>query len=398
MYKNFIPLIILLFYQVNSFSQIVRIGEKVPDYIFSECLNNGSKEIALNKLKGKVILLEFWATWCSPCISEMKKLDVLQKQFQDELIIIAISDEKISRLQKYVNSTQTNLKIASDSVHRAIFPYKIIPHSILIDKDGIVRAITNPENLNKKIIENLIKSNRIDVVEKNDFVAENFTPKYDTVQSFSNSDYSIFLSGYDKMKSPGVFLKYNIDGIVNGLEVNNASLLRLYMSLFDKTMSRIVFKDSLTIADFPYEKTRLYNFSIEVSDKVDTTWKEISVDFLNSNLNYRVKETVDSLVCYEIKNVDKILKNSKFEKKEFSYGGGMYKSKSTPLNELVKYIEDFTSIPVLDSTNLNGNFDIDLNWQLEDPKTINTELKKYGLVLEKSLIKLPVTVIEIYKN
>lgn len=377
---------------------MVRIGEQVPNYIFTKTLNNNSKEIALNKLKGKIILLEFWATWCSPCISEMKKLEELQKHFKDEIEIIAVSNEKITRLEKYVNATQTQLKIVSDSLHRAFFPYKIIPHSILIDKNGIVRAITNPENISKEIIQRLIKNDRIAMEEKNDFVVDDFAMKYDTIKSFSSADYTIYLSGYDIKKNPGVSLKHTLDGNVNGLEVTNASLLRLYMSLFDKTMSRVILKDGLTVKDFPYEKKRLYNFSIEFSDKFENSWKEVSVAFLNSNLDYRVKETVDTLICYEIKDVDKILNNSKFEKKEFSYGGGIYKSKSTPLEELIKYIEDFTSIPVVDSSNLKGNFDIDLNWQLEDPKTINTELKKYGLLLEKSKVKLPVTIIEVYKK
>lgn len=283
-------------------------------------------------------------------------------------------------------------------MHRNIFPYKVIPHSIIIDKNGIVRAITNPENISKEVIERLIRSDRIDVREKNDFAVDDFAMKYDTIKSFSSADYNIYLSGYDVKKSPEVSLKHTLDGNVNGIEVSNVSLLRLYMSLFDNTMSRIVFKDGLTEKDFPYKKSSMYNFSVEVSDKFEKNWKEISAEFLNSNLEYHVKETVDSLICYEIKDLDKVLKNSKFEKKEFSYGGGIYKSKNTPLEELIKYIEDFTSIPVIDSTNLKGNFDIDLNWQLEDPKTINTALKKYGLLLERSKIKLPVTIIEVSKK
>lgn len=379
-------------------AQKLNIGKEVPDYTFSETLNNEDKEIALHDLRGKIVIIEFWATWCSPCISEMKKLDVLQKQYKDVLKVVAVSNENIDRLKKYINLTNSSLTIASDTTHRDSFPYKTIPHSILIDKNGIVRAITNPENINQLSIERLLKEDIVDMKIKDDFTVDTSTITSDTIKAISNSDYRIFVSGYDPKKRSGISIKKNIYGTENGIEVNNCSLLRLYMSLFDITLNRIIFEDGLTVEDFPYENKNLYNFSVEVSDQYEQDFTDLSVDFLNSNLKYRIKERVDSLICFEIKDIDKILKNSTTEATAFSYGGGIFKAKRTELKYLVKYLEEFTDVPVIDKTNLEGYFDLDLNWQLEDPKTVHSELKKYGLTLEKSATKVPVEVLHLSKN
>lgn len=389
---------LLLLVSSMGLAQKLSIGKIVPDYTFSETLNNDGKKIALHDLRGKIVILEFWATWCSPCISEMKKLDVLQKQYKDVLKVIAVSNENIDRLKKYINLTNSSLTIASDTTHRDVFPYKTIPHSILIDKNGIVRAITNPENINQQSIERLLKEDIVDMKIKDDFAVDTSIIASDTIKAISNSDYRIFVSGYNPKKRSSISIKKNIHGTENGVEINNSSLLRLYMSLFDITLNRIIFKDGLTIGDFPYENKNLYNFSVEVSDQYEQNWTDLSVDFLNSNLKYRIKKSVDSLICFEIKDIDKILKNSTTDNTAFSYGGGVFKAKKTELKYLVKYLEEFTDVPVIDQTNLEGYFDLDLNWQLEDPKTLHTELKKHGLLLEKSAVKVPVDVIHLNKN
>lgn len=398
MSKLLLSLSLLLLTSSICYTQELSIGKEVPNYTFLETLNNNNRKISLQDMRGKIVIVEFWATWCSPCIPEMRKLDSLQKKYKDVLKVIAVSNENIDRLRKYVNSTSTELIIAADSTHREIFQYKVIPHSILIDQYGIVRAITDPRNINQQTIELLLRGGKIALELKNDFGVEENTATVDTIKTILNPDYQIYISGYDSKKRPGISFKKNIHGLENGIEVRNSSLLRLYMSLFDITLNRIIFKDSLKLEDFPYENKNLYNFSVEVGEQYEKKWVDLSVDFLNSNLKYYIKKKIDSMICYEIKNIDKIIRNSNADATAFSYGGGMFRSKKTELKYLVNYLEEFTDIPVVDKTNLVGFFDIDLNWQLEDPKTLNSELKKYGLKLERSSTKIPVEVIHLYKN
>jgi len=93
----------------------------------------------LKELHGKVVLLNFWATWCPPCRSEMPDLDALYKQFKDQgFVVLAISDEDISKVQPYIEQYHYSYPILLDAgrkVHEA-FNIEGIPKSFVYDRDG----------------------------------------------------------------------------------------------------------------------------------------------------------------------------------------------------------------------------------------------------------------------
>lgn len=399
MTRNFLLLILIIcITSCKDENTIAELGKPVPNYKFSNILNSKQKEISLNDFKGKPVILEFWATWCGPCIPAMKKLDSIQTKFEDKIEIITISAEKNERLEKFIKSSNTSLRIVSDTTHNANFKYKTIPHSIIIDKNGIVRAITNPENINVNVIENLISNNEIELDLKDDFYIDpNLEVK--TIKTVANSDYRIELKSFDQEKRGGSRILKGIEGNINGIEMWNSTIPRLYQTLFDiASPSRIIYKDSLSENDFPYEKEHQYNLTIEVSNKYQEKWREIGIEFLNENFDVNAKMGIETLETYVLKNVDNKIKESNSNSSEYMFMGTILKTKKIRMSQLAEYLENFTSIPVLDKTNLNGEYDIELNWQAEDSKTLHTELKKYGLKFEKSEEKLPVEIMEIYRK
>ena len=137
---------------------------------------------------------------------------------------------------------------------------------------------------------------------------------------------------------------------------------------------------------------------VEVSDTYQNEWKKIGIDFLNENFDINAKMGIDTLDCFVLRNIDNTIKESISEETEYMFMGSILKTKKIKMSQLAEYLENFTSLPVLDVTELNGTYDIDLEWQEVDAKTLHSELKKYGLKLEKSDKKLPVEVMEIYKK
>jgi uncharacterized protein (TIGR03435 family) len=382
----------------NKEGTIAQIGKPVPNYTFSKILNSNDNEISLQDLKGKVVILEFWATWCGPCIPAMKKLDSLQKEFKDELAVITISSENKERLEKFIKSSKTGLMVVSDTMHSANFKYKVIPHSIIIDKNGIVRAITSPEHITKAVVSNLILKDQIELESKDDFyINPNLEVKL--IKSISNSNYRIELKNYDQEKRGSTRFLIDTEGNVNGIDIWNSTLPRLYQSLFDvSSPSRIVFRDSLSENDFPYDKEYQYNFTLEVSSDYQNKWRTIGIAFLNENFDVNAKRGIKNLECYVLKNIDNTIEESSSDKTEYMFMGTILKTKKIKISQLAAYLENFTDVPVVDKTNLKGDYDIEFEWQAEDPKTLHSELRTYGLIFERSDEKLPVDVMEIYKK
>lgn len=377
---------------------IAEIGKTVPDYTFKNILNSNRESISLKELRGKTIILEFWATWCSPCIPAMKKLNSLQSDFKNHLEIITISPENEKRLNKFIKDTNTNLRVVQDTLHHRLFEYRTIPHSIIIDKKGVVRAITNPQNITKEVLNKLIFDDIIDLEIKDDFYkASKLSSK--TIASEINTDYSIVLKSFDKEKGFGWMPKRTLEGSVNGIEFYNNTIPQMYQTLFDLvSINRIVFKDGLSFDDFPYEKEYQYNLNIEVSGKHEKNWKNIGINFLNNNLNINARLGIDSLECYALKNIDNTIKKSNFKKTESTFKGPTFIAKKVKLFKLIKYLENYTFMPVIDLTNLKEEYDFELNWKFENPKTLFLELNKYGLKLEKLNKKAVVEVMQVYKK
>lgn len=390
-------LIAITFSSCKNENKVATLNEKVPNYTFTDILNSTEKELSIQNLRGKPIILEFWTTWCGPCIPAMKKLDSLQKKFKDKLEIITVSYDNRDRLKNYIETTKTSLRIAYDTTHFKSFEYRYIPHTIIIDKDGYVRAITSPEHINENVIKTLINENEISLAIKSDYKDD--TTNVEQLKVINDKEKIIRLTNYNPSNGAGYMPKRNIDGEINGFDFWNSTIVQIYSALYDNIPNnKTVYRNGLTKNDFEYKEENLYNLTIEVSEELEEGIYQTSIDFMNSYFDVSARKVVDTLQCYVLKNVDNILQESKTITPENTFRGPMFKSYGYGINKLIAYLDNFVGLPVVDLTGLTKKYDIELNWQFSNPKTLNSELKKYGLVLEKSETKMPVEVLEIYKK
>jgi peroxiredoxin len=101
------------------------------------------KQYSLAALKGQVVLLNFWATWCPPCRKEMPDLDNLYRVYRNKgLIVLAVSDEKRETVEKFLSKNSYNFPVLLDpgrKVNTAFF-VEGIPKSFIFDREGRLAA------------------------------------------------------------------------------------------------------------------------------------------------------------------------------------------------------------------------------------------------------------------
>jgi len=101
----------------------------------------GDDTVALAELRGKVVLVNLWATWCIPCRSEMPELDRLQRANLDRgLVVLHLSDEDFPTLRSFLAEHPTS------ATHGRLAPFPFPetgrPTTYLVDRDGVVRRIS----------------------------------------------------------------------------------------------------------------------------------------------------------------------------------------------------------------------------------------------------------------
>jgi peroxiredoxin len=97
------------------------------------------KNWTLKDLKGKVVLVNFWATWCPPCRKEMPDLESFYRKFQDQgFVVLGISDEDVAKVAPFIEKNKYNYPILLDPGRKANQDFRVegIPKSFLYDREG----------------------------------------------------------------------------------------------------------------------------------------------------------------------------------------------------------------------------------------------------------------------
>jgi len=115
----------------------------------------------LKDLRGKVVLVNFWATWCPPCRSEMPDLDALYKQFSEQgFVVLAISDEEVSKVKPYIDQYHYSYPILLDPGRKVNEAFNIegIPKSFVYDREGKLVAQSIDMRTKRQFLEMLAQA------------------------------------------------------------------------------------------------------------------------------------------------------------------------------------------------------------------------------------------------
>ena len=117
-------------------------GAKMPEIGLNDL---SGKPITVASLAGKVVIVDFWATWCAPCKEELPVLQKLYKKYGSKgLVVVGVSvDKDASNIKGFLNKLGVTFPIVHDANHQVSGRYKPprMPSSYIVDRKGIVRFV-----------------------------------------------------------------------------------------------------------------------------------------------------------------------------------------------------------------------------------------------------------------
>jgi len=119
------------------------------------------KDWKFQDLRGKVVLVNFWATWCPPCRKEMPDLETLYERFQSQgFIVVAISDEEPGKVAPFIHERGVTFPVLLDPGRKVneMFSVEGIPKSFVYDRDGKLVAQSIDMRTQKQFLEMLGKA------------------------------------------------------------------------------------------------------------------------------------------------------------------------------------------------------------------------------------------------
>jgi thiol-disulfide isomerase/thioredoxin len=390
-----------------------QIGTQVPDVTISNLINYKTGTAKLSDFKGRLLILDFWSTWCKGCLESFENADILQKQFGGQLQVLFITSQSSAEISKFLaKNTRINnykLQIATDDVSlKKLFPYASVPHLVWISPEGKLIQTTASYDFTKQNVDKLLLRQEVS------FKA----PKADELSFDTNRPlfdrgnggpavyrYRSLISGFQR-GLPG-----SIGSAKDSVSIRVHALNQGIISLYKKALqlpayfprSRLVFeqldRSTYEISNWYEEreaKAWCYELILPISleqDLYPIMLQDLSRFF---HLDARVEER--KTLCYVLRisdaglippealgerqnNLPKNDERTKFMKNDW-------------LSSLIEYLDDQPGMPpVFDESGITHRLNLNLGTRLTDPDSLNKALKKQGLQLKSEQRSIPMLIL-----
>ena len=399
--RGFMSLVFTLVAATTSFAQnkSLKIGESLPENIWStplQLVNHPQKTITLSQDKDKLILLDFWNTWCSSCLLNFPKMEELQKQFGDKIKILAVSNQDRLVLEKFFASKNGQryknvVSVAGDKMFHQLFPHKGVPYIIWI-KDGKLLNTTDGAQVTEKTIQEVLggeNSSLRTVVQMSRDRPLMLSENFDNEKDLSMISYSLFAKG--RIRGMGFGSGFHRSGqIVYGRQFTNFSFWEIASAIANEIFQKKnqSFNEKRRIIEFKNPERRvedksLYNYEYIVPQSKADSLYPLMLENLSRFADYKTtieKRKVKCLVLKRTSTVDKL--KTKGSEMSFLFSLSKTNLQNTSLYALVNSLNAVPSIslPIVDETGYPNNIDLTMG-AISDLNSIRKELMRYDLDL-----------------
>jgi len=414
------PILFVVLLNSSVEGQSWPIGSEIP-FKLKQQLGLGEK---------KLVILHFWNTLCSGCISELLKIDSLQQKFDKDVEYVLISSQSnkvvndFFAVRKKIVQPAGVVFINDDTVLKKYFPYQTVPHNVWLSNKGVVLAITTGAQTNVNSISGYLDKGVVNLAVKKEYV--NYSWKVPVLSthyspaSNLNQYHSYILPAVDSFYQTTEWRASGGSKLTNRMIINKSSIINLFIHAYNERGDQFSLRYGnveLQIKDSgiylrpenpalipEWEKQNLFLYDIQVPEtKASKLYEYMRADIERIfNLVATVKMQKRKCLVLKLDGDESRLssKGSKagsFPPKE--KGDSLWQFRNYPFESFKRIVGGYlrrNGYVLIDETGLGINVDLAINGGLIDKLDISIlrrDLEKYGIRLEERECDAPVLLI-----
>lgn len=399
----------------------LKIGDSVPSVALSGLINGaGLSGKDLSVFKGKLLILDFWATWCAPCVSVMPRLDSLQEIFREKLQFLPVAYESEAEVRMFLDKRRAATGrgaqgpiITGDKKLAALFPHQSLPHFVWIGTDGTVKAITDDREVTAARIRAMLALQAAPMPLKRDSITayDHTRPLFGSGAPVANTLMQASLSPYIEGIGSGIYKDVDLDSgePARRITARNQTITDLFRLAYQKEQKETLVEVADTTALLPpairgrayldwLKAGHGYCYELLLPEKEKKEAYRLMRGQLQSYFNayeaHVEKRKVTCLVLVRTDNRDRL-----------------HTSGGTPSAAIDGFSCDFESCylyvflsrmkiamqgypyPLVDQTGYQEMADIRLSARMNDLNDVNRALAAYGLRFEKKPAEISMLII-----
>jgi len=407
----------------------VRIGQMLPEVMLRNIHNYKTKTADMADFGAKLIILDFWATWCSPCVAMIPKLDSLQKEYQNDIQILSVTYQSqqevlpfLEKLEKQKGVHYQIPVITDDKELRYLFPHQTLPHYVWISANGTVKAITGMEEITAENIDQFLDGKALKLATKKDTAI-----RYNTKMPFlingnggegTGLIYHSILSGYTEGLPSQFHAERGNDGNTSRLVLTNSPIIWLYKIAYGNGYTQFFQQNKIAV-----EVSHPEELNSALKGKAYMDWLqlpghgicyELKLPAALSGQFYQVMQDnlkllfpqytavveerkVKAMALVRLSGADRIRAADPSAKVVEKFDPFGFTLQNSTLNSLLCRLQmqyqQASKMPFVDETGYEGRVDLNITANLSSIADMNRALKAYNLQWKEKEVKIRMLVI-----
>lgn len=395
------------------------IGEPISDELWNVLItlwnaeDDRTETITLGDYRGKVIVLDFWATWCKSCIVNMPRMHRLQDKFESDVVVLPVTYEDETVVSAFLERTADKGMVAlrplfksiiADSVLKRVFPNpdRSIPYFAIIGNNGEFVGLTIPPQMNEQLLASLVSGEEayippLQAAPETPLLER--SPRY-IANRLNKPVYYSMLSGYmEGFTFPASRTVDTISQIRRDYYIN-MPLLRLYSNALSSGLPnqpnrRIFLVDSVAQYEYHYRRNSKFDyreqcFCFEGIFPIDVTKEEANAHLLlslNTLTGVHGSLITRPMPCFVIR-VDSSITQSITKS-----SAHLRQLTMRSFVDLLNRQYDTAIPPVIDESGYTGKLWIDEEFDFGDIEQVRKVLARYNMLLDSESRELEMFVL-----